>query len=245
MGTSDVNRSRSSRGLRLSFAAVLALAAFAVSLSVAQTVPKGTAKSPPKTQEGTVPSKKTPFTGWKLVDRLISEQKFEEALKEVEKIRSAAQKAGDQDEWTRALVKEVQLQTGLHGYETSVRFLKEQTWPEGILQKCVFELFYARSLVTYYNAYSWEINQREKVESKAEVDLKAWTRDQLFAEAEKAYVVVFKQRAALGREPVNRLAEYLDSNTYPQGIRGTLRDDDLLSLRGAPRRLLLLEARGV
>ena len=118
----------------------------------------------------------------------------------------------------------VQLRTGLHGYETAVRFLKEQPWPGANLDRAVLNLFYARSLVTYYQAYSWEINRRERVESRYPVDLKVWTRDQIYSEAQKSYTEVWKERLALGREPVTRLAEYLETNNYPKGIRGTLRD---------------------
>ncbi len=177
-----------------------------------------------QTKQETAPGKSQPGSSWIEVDRLISGQKFAEAAGLVEKILTAAQKAGDQDQWTRALVREVQLRIGLHGYETSVRFLKEQPWPDGLLNRTTLNLFYASSLVVYYHSYSWEINRREKVESEASVDLKAWTRDQIFAEAQKAYNEVWRQRAALGEDPVTRLTEYLDRNNYPEGIRGTLRD---------------------
>jgi hypothetical protein len=161
---------------------------------------------------------------WSQVERLIQEQKFEEAAAGAEKLRLAAQKAGNQDEWTRALIKEVQLRTGLHGYETAVRFLKEQPWPQGMLNRAALNLFYAHSLVNYYHNYAWEINQRERVESKGTVDLKAWTKDQLYQEAQKAYEDVSNQRAALAAEPVARFADFLDRNNYPEGIRSTLRD---------------------
>ena len=42
-----------------------------------------------------------------------------------------------------ALIREVQLRTGLHGYETAVRFLKEEPWPKGLLSRAALELFYA------------------------------------------------------------------------------------------------------
>ncbi len=161
---------------------------------------------------------------WQEIDRLISEQKFEEAAAAVEKIRGAARKSGNQDEWTRALVTEVQLRTGLHGYETAVRLLKEQPWPGGLLNRATLDLLYAQSLVNYYRAYSWEINQREPVQSAAPADLKAYTREQLFAEAQKSYEDVWKQRAELGGSPAGRLAAYIDKNDYPDRVRGTLRD---------------------
>jgi uncharacterized protein YfaS (alpha-2-macroglobulin family) len=158
------------------------------------------------------------------VERLISEQKLAEAAAAAQTLREAAQNAGNREEWTRALIKEVQLHSGLHGYETAVRFLKEQPWPDGLLNRAALNLFYARSLVNYYHVYSWEINRREKVESSGVVDLKAWTKDQIYAEAQKTYTEVWNQRAALGAEPLARFADFLDRNNYPDDIRATLRD---------------------
>lgn len=163
-------------------------------------------------------------TGWAQVDRLVAEQKFAEAAAETEKLRAAAQAAGNREEWTRALIKEVQLRSGLHGVETTVRFLKEQPWPDGLLNRTALSLFYARSLVNYYHGYPWEISRREMVESKGVVDLKAWTKDQIYAEAQKTYIEVWNQRVALGAEPIERFADFLDRNDYPDGIRSTLRD---------------------
>jgi len=169
-----------------------------------------------------------PVTGgpptWKEVERLVSEQKFEEAAASAGKIREAARAAGNEANEAKALVREVQLRTALHGYETSVRFLKDQPWPKGLLPRTTLRLFYAQSLVTYAQAYSWEIGQREKVASTGAVDLKAWTRDEIRAEAVRAYVEVWKDREALGRVPVNAVAEFVEPNNYPKEIRGTLRD---------------------
>jgi uncharacterized protein YfaS (alpha-2-macroglobulin family) len=161
---------------------------------------------------------------WKDVERLVNVQKFEEAATAVAKIREATRAAGAEREWARALVEEVQLRTALHGYETSVRFLREQPWPKGFVPHLTLDLFYARSLITYLQSYGWEIRQREKTESKGPVDLKAWTQDQIFEEATKAYQDAWKNRAELSREPVQALAEYLEPNTFPPHIRGTLRD---------------------
>src|SRR4051794_36929566 len=60
---------------------------------------------------------------WKRVDKLVGEQKLEAASAEVAKIREAARASGNEEELTRALIKEVQLRIALHGYETAVRFL--------------------------------------------------------------------------------------------------------------------------
>src|SRR6266508_3880176 len=132
---------------------------------------------------------------WKEIDRLISEQKFEEAVKLVGRRR-----------------------------ETAVRFFKEEPWPKGLLSRAALELYYAQSLVNYFHAYSWEIQKRERVESSGAVDLKAWTTTQIYAEAVRAYRRLWPEREALGREDVKALSEFLELNSYPRGVRGTLRD---------------------
>jgi uncharacterized protein YfaS (alpha-2-macroglobulin family) len=161
---------------------------------------------------------------WKEVERLVSEQKFEEAATKAEKIREAARAAGDETNEAKALVREVQLRTALHGYETAVRFLKEQPWPQSLLPRTTLRLFYAQSLVTYAQAFGWEIGKREKVSSTGAVDLKAWTRDEIQAEAVRSYTEVWKDREALGRVSVDAVAEFVEPNNYPKAIRGTLRD---------------------
>ncbi len=168
----------------------------------------------------------TPSTSatWAEVDRLVAEQKFEAAAAVVEKIRARAQARGDEDDWTRALVREVQLRTALHGYETSVRFLRETPWPPGPFAHAVLDLFYGESLVTYLGAYSWEIRQRERVESKDPLDLKKWTADEIGAEAERAYARVWAQRDTIGAQSLGRFGEFLQRGTYPERIRGTVRD---------------------
>src|SRR5262249_5690409 len=86
---------------------------------------------------------------WKEIGRLISEQKYGAALDGAHARLSAARQGGDEDEWARTLIKVVQLETGLHGYETAVRFLREQPWPKGPIPSAALSLFYAQSLITY------------------------------------------------------------------------------------------------
>jgi uncharacterized protein YfaS (alpha-2-macroglobulin family) len=161
---------------------------------------------------------------WKEVERLVSEQKLEEASRQVAAIRATARSRGDAEEETKALVREVQLRMALHGYETSVRFLREEAWPKTPRGQAILNLFYADALVTYARAYSWEIGQREKVETKGVVDLKAWTRDQITAEAARAFTAAWKEREALGAESVETLKEFVELNDYPRTVRGTARD---------------------
>ena len=162
--------------------------------------------------------------GWGEYDKLVDEQKFEQASLLVEKMLEQAKATGDSEEWTRALIRYVQLRSGLHGYETSARFLIEQDWPADLLGYSVLNLFYARMLVDYAQSYSWEIQQRERVESKEAIDLKVWTLQQIYAEAHKAYGRVWVYRDQLGSLPISHLSEYITPNDYPREIRGTLRD---------------------
>ena len=54
------------------------------------------------------PDPVTRSPAWKHVDKLVDEQKLEEAARAVAEIRGAARHSGDEAEVTRALVKEVQ-----------------------------------------------------------------------------------------------------------------------------------------
>jgi len=160
----------------------------------------------------------------KRLDQLISEEKFEEAAKEGARLREEAKRTGDDAGWAWALIKEVQLRLALHGYETSVRFLKEEPWPESPVQRDMLDLFFAQSLVTYHEAYSWEINRRERVEAKGPVDLKAWTKEQIFEEAWSALLRVWEDRGRLQDFKTKDFPDYWSAGDYPAGIRSTLRD---------------------
>ena len=71
------------------------------------------------------------------MDRLASEQKIAEALAKVDAILASARRRGDEEEWTRALVRHAQFETALHGYEGAIRFLKEEKRPQGLLPRVV------------------------------------------------------------------------------------------------------------
>jgi len=160
----------------------------------------------------------------KLLDQLTSEEKFEEAAKEAARLREEAKKMNDDAGWTWALIKEVQLRTALHGYETSVRFLKEEPWPKSPVQRDMLDLFYAQSLATYCDAYSWEISRRERVEAKGPIDLKAWTKEQIFGEAWITLLRVWEDRGRLQDYQPKDFPDFWSAGDYPPGIRSTLRD---------------------
>ncbi|MEZ5331986.1 MAG: alpha-2-macroglobulin family protein [Thermoanaerobaculia bacterium] len=161
---------------------------------------------------------------WKEIDRLVEEDRFQAALDRVEELLASAREAGDGEEQTRALVRAVQLRMGLHGYETAVRWLADERWPDDPLQRTVLDLFYAHSLVQYLRVYSWEIGQRERVVSDEEVDLAAWTSEQIAAAAEEAFLRAWALRESWGTRAVDVVDESIDPGSYPETVRGTLRD---------------------
>ncbi len=161
---------------------------------------------------------------WEEVQRLQNDQKFEAAFDVVEAIRQRAEVAGEAEEWTRAIVEQVKLRSALHGYETAVRFLKETPWPDDEISRAVLDLYYAHALATYVHAYSWEIRQRERVETTAELDLKKWDVDQIVEESNRAFGELWARREAWADEGIGVLARYIEQNDYPPRIRGTLRD---------------------
>lgn len=161
---------------------------------------------------------------WQEVERLEGEDKYAAAADMVDEILATAMAADDEEQWTRALVRSVQLRTALHGYETTVRFLQDQPWPQSPRYRAVVELFRAHGLMTYLQSYAWEIAQREQVDTATEIDLKRWTRDQIFTAAQESYLRVWKTREEWGVQGLGELAEYLSQNNYPARIRGTWRD---------------------
>ena len=161
---------------------------------------------------------------WTEVDRLIDERQFQAALEVVAGLRESAQEAANEAAWTRALVRETQLQTALHGYETSVRHLQAAARPQRPLYRAVLDLYYAHALVDYLSVYGWDVGGRERVETGDEVDLRRWTREQIGDEVDATYARVWSERQAWGDEPLGELAEYFDANDHPRRIRGTLRD---------------------
>ena len=164
---------------------------------------------------------------WREVDRLIGEQKLEQAAAKLDKLRADAEQRGDDLTWMRALVRRTDVRIALGGFETAVRELREARWPQAPLARAGLDLYLAHALRTYLGAYSWEINRRERIEAVgkgAPVDLKLLTREQIVAAARDAFLAAWKQRQALGREPLASLDAVIVPNNYPREVRGTLRD---------------------
>ena len=160
---------------------------------------------------------------WKEIDRLLGEQKLQAAADQLVLLVESARTAGDEVNWAKALVRLSQARTALGGLETAVEELKSQAWPRASVSRAAVELYYAHALLEYLAGYDWEIRQRERVVSDDKLDLKAWTAEQIGAEAERSFIAVWEHRAELASVAVDDFP-YLKPNDYPRGIRDSLRD---------------------
>lgn len=161
---------------------------------------------------------------WAEVDKLEKKQKYKAALKKVDVILDNAQQQKELKEWRKALIRKVVLQTTLHGYETAVHTLHDEPWPHDGESNSILHMFYAYTLETYYNAYRWEINNREKVASTTDVDLKKWSKGEIFKRIHQHYYKAYQVRYTLGKLSVKDFAQFIRRGGYPERVRGTMRD---------------------
>ena len=161
---------------------------------------------------------------WNKVQKLQSEQKYNAALKKVIKIYDKAVEKKNYANWTKALVRVVALERGLHGYEKAVNFFMQSKWPPIDRQKAILHLFYANTLNDYYRVYAYEINKREKVSSKKKVDIKKWSAFDIFQEINHQYVKGYSYKDILGTLYVKNFSQYIQRGNYPEDVCATLRD---------------------
>ncbi|BBM88123.1 alpha-2-macroglobulin family protein [Candidatus Uabimicrobium amorphum] len=161
---------------------------------------------------------------WAEVSKLEKKQKYKAALKKVDVILDNAQQQKNLTEWRKSLIRKVTLQTALHGYETSVRTLYEEAWPHDGESNSILNMFCAHTLEVYYYAYRWEINNREKVASAKDVDLKKWSKNEIFKRIHKHYYKAYQVRYTLGKLSVKDFKQFIRIGGYPERVRGTMRD---------------------
>lgn len=162
-----------------------------------------------------------PPSVWKVFERLVEEQKYAEAEKWIQK--RLEQVKDEPVEATRCLVRLAQVRITLHGYEKALKGLFEAEWPKDPVSEAILNLYYAHTLQTYAEAYEWELRRREPMIGESR-SIKDWSYDQIQAEARLAYAKAYGARELLGTIPVKALEEYIKPNTYPEGIRPTVRD---------------------
>lgn len=158
------------------------------------------------------------------VDALIGKQQYKEALIKLSPVIEAAEKKNADSDYTKLLIKEVQLNVGLHGYEKAVETLKKRKWPEAPLSLAMIHILYANTLRNYHDAYSWEIRKRELISGNNKMDIKTWTSSEIYQEAYRSFNSAWALRDKLEKLQREKFSELTNVNTYPKEVRGTLRD---------------------
>lgn len=157
----------------------------------------------------------------KKIDQMVSEQKLQAAL---DVLNTKGQQIKEPLDQARVLTKIVQLEIGLHDYETAIKNFRSKSWPRDSRALVLLNVFNAYSLQYYAQAYSWEIRQRTKIQSTAAKDLKSWTIDEIYFEAVQSLNAAWGNRKELGALPRTELSDFIAANSYPTEIRGTFRD---------------------
>lgn len=155
------------------------------------------------------------------ISKSIDEQKFQAAL---DIIKAEGGKIKDPVDQARVITKIVQIETGLHDYETAVKNFRATPWPKDPKAQALLNIFNAYSLHYYAQMYAWEISQRTKIESKGDKDLKSWTIEEIFFESVQGLNNAWAEREKLGNLPKDLFSDYMTVNNYPAGIRDTFRD---------------------
>lgn len=167
---------------------------------------------------------KAPDPRFKDIDAAVNIQQYQKALEQNALVLRDAEAKKDTGNWTRALIRRTLLRQGLHGYETAVNEFRAAAWPDDTQARAMLNLFYAETLLTYYQGYRYEIDQRERLVSTREPDLKKWDRQKLFTAIDAAFAEVWNSRDSLDRLQVADFPEFITPGGYPPGVRSSLRD---------------------
>jgi len=157
-------------------------------------------------------------------DESASQEKFQEALDRSLVVLKKARQQNQSTLVAAAMIKAVQFQLALHGYETAVGFLRTETWPNEPMDRAGLLLFYAETLTTYLNSYEFEVSQREHQGEINKIEIKRWTKKQIASEIRRAYSELLKLGVALDRPLPELMGPFVVKSNYPNEIRPLMRD---------------------
>lgn len=161
---------------------------------------------------------------WAKIAQLEKDQQYDAALKLARAELDAAHRRHDEDAAMRALVESARLQLALGEATNAVELLRSEARPRSAVNAAILDLYLGKTLQAYFQTYRYEILQREQVDTRAQAPLQTWTAERLGREVQQAFARAWKHRAALGEVPLSRVTRFVEPNTYPKGIRSTLRD---------------------
>jgi len=168
---------------------------------------------------------------WNQIDQLIKNQKFQSAGKQIEVLLKQAKQRKDNKKWRQALLLATAMRYQSGKFETAVGFLTAQAWPTDKDSQLMLNLYLAELLKMYVERYRWEIQKREKINTKNKLPLKKKTLDQLLTEINQAYFKAYQHARnrnepieALGHIALPSLKNLFIKTDYPKNVRGGVFD---------------------
>jgi uncharacterized protein YfaS (alpha-2-macroglobulin family) len=161
---------------------------------------------------------------WQESDKLAEKQQYAAAIKPLETLKSRLEGSGSPANFTLVLLQITKYKVALHGMETSVKELKAAPWPKDTKSLTLLRMIYAQILVRYYDYYHYEINQRTKIHSDAELDLSQRTSEQIFSEAAENYANIWNNRQELAKYSKDQYGRFISANNFPKAIKTTFFD---------------------
>lgn len=163
---------------------------------------------------------------WKEIDKLVEEQKFQAALDRVDELEREAVKSGDAVQRVRILIRKVSYETAWNRWQDALNHLleSESSWPTDIVSQTTLGLYLASTIQGYRSFYGWEIARRPERSDPDLTDVKTWSARQLNERAISTLFRLWAWRDRLKDIPASIASEFLDTDTFPKGIRGTMSD---------------------
>lgn len=161
---------------------------------------------------------------WASFDHLLGKGQPKAAARIAREILADAKAEERSEDWTRALVSLGRILREEEGPGAAAQLLSREPWPPDLMSQTVLNLVHAATLTGAIEEYDWLTNERLETDGEDNSEVKAWTLSRVVAEARKAGERAWAGREKLGELPVSALAEYIVPNTYPEGVRPTLRD---------------------
>ncbi|HOH76862.1 MAG TPA: alpha-2-macroglobulin family protein [Myxococcota bacterium] len=163
---------------------------------------------------------------WKEIDKLVEEQKFQAALDRIAELERNAAQSGDAVEQVRILVRKVSYETAWNRWQDALNHLlaSESSWPTDIVSQTTLGLYLASTIQGYRAFYGWEIARRPERSDPDLTDVKTWSTRQLNDRAVATLFRLWAWRDTLKGIPASIASEFLENDTFPEGIRGTMAD---------------------
>jgi len=167
---------------------------------------------------------------WTVIEQLEEQGKFADIPAQLDVIIQQARQQGANKDWRDALLLKANLGLSQNADE-ALDTLASTPWPQDQDSQLLLNLHLGAYIHQYTQRNSWEINQREKIDTDKPLTSKQKTMAQLQADAHvafsKAYRLSLQRNDPISRIntfPTKRANSYFTEGDYPKNVRGTVRD---------------------